>query len=254
MNRRRILVILARLLAFAAVAQALAIWMFWHSQWTPLERHYLPVYFASSIPLVGPSSVDVRWIWKAGRHQKRRLATDDDAVDSADGAGMALSESAREAGWKMLVEGPRQQVPTDQLRPYLSNLAFEGQGLWELLLFPELSALAALCASLFVWFLLVGFLRALVADYAWRRRLYSRQELLSTLSRDCEALAQRVCSGLAALYRSIPRHMDAQPVARSTKVLQTQPPARPVSFAFPLFGVCNGTGKGFLWSERDEID
>lgn len=254
MNWRRILLILARLLAFAAVAQALAIWVFSRSPWTPIERHYLPAYFASSIPFFGPSSVEVQWIWKVGRHRKRQLATDDDAVDAADGIGMAVSPSALDAGWKILVEGPPQQIPADELRPYLATLLFEGQSLWELLLFPELSALAALCASLFVWFLVVGFLRALLADYAWRRRVYSRRELLATLSKDCAVLAQRVSSGLAALYRSRPRHLETRPVVASAKILQVRPPARPASFAFPLFGVCNGAGKGFLWSDQDEID
>jgi hypothetical protein len=254
MNGRRILVILARLLAFAAVAQALAIWMFWHSQWMPLERHYLPVYFASSIPLTGPSTVEVRWIWKIGRHQKRQLATDDDVVGSADGPAMVLSRSALDAGWKTLIEGPPQQIPADQLSPYLATLAFGGQSLWELLLFPEVSALGALCASLFVWFLVVGFLRALIADYAWRRRVYLKRELLSTLSKDCAMLAQTVCSGLAALYRIRARHIETNSTATSTKVLQIQPPAKPISFPLPLFGVCNGAGKGFLWNEREEID
>ncbi len=170
MNRRHILLILVRLVAFAAVAEALAIWALWRSPWTPIERHYLPAYFASSLPLVGPSTVEVQWIWKVGRHQKRQLATDNDVVDSADSTGMALSQSARDAGWKTLVQGSQEQVSAYELRPCLSNLAFEGQSLWTLLLFPELSALAALCASLFVWFLIVGFLRALIADYAWRRR------------------------------------------------------------------------------------
>jgi hypothetical protein len=254
MNGRRILLILARLLAFAAVTEALAIWGFWRSQWTPIERHYLPAYFASSIPFFGPSSVEVQWIWKVGRHRKRLLATDDDAVDSTNGIGMALSPSALDAGWKELVEGPRQQVPTDQLRPYLATLVFEGQSLWELLLFPELSALAALCALLFVWFLVVGLLRALLADYAWRRRVYSQQELLTALSVDGAALASRVCSGFARLYRSRPRHLETRPVVASTKILQIQPPARPVSFPLPLFGVSNGAGKGFPWSDQDEID
>ncbi|MGC2500447.1 MAG: hypothetical protein WA374_22070 [Acidobacteriaceae bacterium] len=254
MIRRRILLILVRLVAFIAVAEALAIWVFWRSPWTPIERHYLSAYFASSLPLVGPSTVEVQWIWKVGRHQKRQLATDNDAVDAGDGIGMALSPSALGSGWKTLLESPPQQIPADQVRPYLATLAFEDQSLGDLLLFPELSALAALCASLFVWFLVVGFLRALIADYAWRRRVYSRQELLSTLSRDCTALAQRVCSGLAALYRSRPRHIETHPVATSTKVLQIQPPAKPASFPFPVFGVCTGAGKGFPWSDKDEID
>ncbi|MGB6131721.1 MAG: hypothetical protein WBG54_08075 [Acidobacteriaceae bacterium] len=254
MNRRRILFILVRLLAFAAVTEALAIRAFWRSQWTPVERHYLPAYCASSIPFFGPSSVDVQWIWKVGRHRKRQLATDDDVVDSADGTGMALSQSAVDAAWKTLMEGPPERISADQVRPYLASLAFEGQSLWELLLFPELSALATLCASLFVWFLVVGFLRALVADYAWRRRVHSWQELVSTLSQDCTAVAQRVCSGLTALHQSRARHIETHPPAICAKVLQVQPPARPASFAFPLFGVCNGTGKGFLWSDRHEID
>ncbi len=243
MNRRRILVILVRLVAFAAVAEALAMWVFWHSPWTLVERHYLPAYFTSSIPLVGPSTVEVQWIWKMGRHRKRQPATDDDVVDSADGTGMALSPSALDAGWKTLVEGPPQQVPADQLRPYLASLAFEGQSLWELLLFPELSALVTLCGSLFVWFLVVGFVRALITEYAWRRRVYSRQELLPTLSKDCGMLAQSMCSGLEALYRSGSRYIETHPVATSTKTVQIQPPAKPASFAFPLFGVYNGAGR-----------
>ncbi len=254
MNRRRILLILVRLLAFAAVAEALAIWLFWHSPWTTVERHYLPAYFASSLPLVGPSTVEVQWIWKIGRHRKRQLATDDDAVDSAYGIGMALSQSAADAGWKNLMEGPPQQIQADQVRPYLATLAFEGQSLGGLLLFPELSALAALCASLFVWFLIVGFLRALIADYAWRRRVYSRQELLSSLSKDCAMLVQSVCSGLAGLYRSRARQIETPPAPTSTKIQQIRLLANPVSFAIPLFGVCNRAGKGFLWSDKDEID
>jgi hypothetical protein len=253
MNSGRILLILVRLVAFIAVAEALAIWVFWRSPWTPIERHYLSAYFASSLPLVGPSSVEVQWIWKIGRHQKRQLAADNDAVDAGDGIGMALSPSALGSGWKTLLEGPRQRVPADQLRPYLAGLAFEDQSLGDLLLFPELSALAALCALLFVWFLVVGFLRALIADYAWRRRVYSRQDLLSTLAKDCAMLAQTVCSELAGLYPSRPRHIETHPVAISTKVLQIRPAARSASFAIPVFGVCTGGGKGFLWSDKDEI-
>ena len=63
MNRRHILLILVRLLAFAAVAEALAIWLFWHSPRTPVERHYLPAYFWCSLPVVvsvdGRSPVDM---------------------------------------------------------------------------------------------------------------------------------------------------------------------------------------------------
>jgi len=254
MNPKGILLIFARLLAFAAIAQVVAIWIFCRSSWTPIERHYLFAYVWSSLPVVGPSTVEVRLIWKIGRHRKQQVATDDDVVNSDDGTGMVLSQPARNAGWKALIEGPPQQVPADLLSQDLTGFAFEGQSLWDLLLLPELSALAALCVALGVLFLVVGFLRTLIAEYAWRRRACSRRELFSTLSRDCVALVQSMCSGLAALYRSRSRHIETHPAAMSTKVLQIQPPARPASFAFPLFGVCNGAANGFLWSDKGEID
>jgi hypothetical protein len=53
MNLRRILLIVARLLAFAAIAQAVKTWIFCRSSWTPIERHYLSAYFWSSIPVTG---------------------------------------------------------------------------------------------------------------------------------------------------------------------------------------------------------
>ena len=225
MNRRRVLLVIAQVLAFATVAEALTIRIFWLATWTPFERHYLAAYIWCSLPAVSPGTVEVRWIWETGRHRKQQLATDDDAIGSDDGTSMVLSQSARDAGWKALIEGPPEQVPTDLLRPDLAHLAFEDQSLWNLFLFPELSALAALCVALCVWFLGIGFLRALIAEYGWRRRVYSRQELLSTVCKDCTALAQTVCSGLAALYPSRARHIEPHLAAASTKVLQIQPRA-----------------------------
>ena len=118
MNRRRILVIFARLFAFAATAEALAIWILLGSISTPIERHYLSAYCWSSLPLVGPSNVEVRLIWKTRPHRKQQLATDEDAIDAANGTGMALSQSAPDAGWKALIEGPPQQFPADLLCPF----------------------------------------------------------------------------------------------------------------------------------------
>jgi hypothetical protein len=254
MNRRRILLALAWLLAFAAVAEALTIWEFWTCSWTPLERHYLPAYIWCSIPVVAPESVEVRLVWKTARHRKPELATDDDAVDSPDGTGMVLSQSAMDAGWTRLAEGPLREIPAELLRPDLASLAFEGQSLWDLLLLPELSALAVLLAALCVWFLFVGFLRALIGEYAWRRRLSFRRELLPSLFTDSRVLASRVCSRLETLYRSAVHRTRTHRVAPRPQVPVAEPPARPVSFPIPLFGVCKGTGQGYLWSERDEID
>jgi len=254
MNRRRILVVLVWFLAFTAVAEGLTIWVFWRSSWTPLERHYLPAYIWCSLPVVTPTTVEVRLVWKTARHRKPQLATDDDAGDSPDGTGMVLSQSAMDAGWKTLTEGPPRQVAAELLRPDLASLAFEGQSLWDLLLLPELSALGVLLVALCVWFLFVGFLRALIGGYAWRRRLSSRQELLPSLVKDCAAQAQRVGSGIAALHRSAVHRIQTHRTAPRPQVPVAEPSVRPVSFPIPLFGVHNGTGKGYLWSEKDEID
>jgi hypothetical protein len=254
MNRRHILLIFARLLAFAAIAQAVTIWIFWRSISTPIERYYLSAYFWSSFPLVGPSTVEVRLIWKTGRHGKQQLACDDDAVGSDGGPGMVLSQSARDAGWKALIEGPPQQVPVDLLSQDLTGLAFQGQSLSDLLLLPELSALAVLCTSLGAWYLLIGFFRALPAELAWRRRYSAFQESSASFFEECAALAQTVQSGLKALHQPAARRIEAYSAAPRTSVAVIVPEAKPASLALPLFGVYNGTGGGYLWSKKDAIE
>jgi len=254
MNLRRILPFLARLLAFAAIAEAMTIWAFLRSTWTPIERNYLPACIWCSIPVVTPETVEVRLIWKTGPHRKPQLASDEDAVDSPDATGMAPSRSAIDARWKALSEGPPREVAADVLRPDLAAVAFEGQSLWDLLLLPELSALAVLLVALCAGFLFIGFLRALIGDYAWRRRLSSRQELLAALCKDCVELAQTIGSEFVALHRSAMQRIMSHRNATRPKAALVQPPARPVPFALPLFGVCNGTMGGYLWSEKDEID
>jgi hypothetical protein len=251
MNHRRVLLICARLLAFAAIAQAVAFGIFSRSISTPIERHYLSAYFWSSLPIIGPSTVEVRLIWKTGRHRSQQLATVNDAVDSDDGTRMVLSQSARDAGWKGLIEGPPQQVPADLLNQDLAGLAFGGQSLWDLLLLPELSALAALCAALCTWYMLMGFFRAMPSEFAWRRGYSALEELSSSLFEESVSLIRRIQTGLKPLRRSAVRRIETHSAAPSTEIV---PEAKPASFALPLFGVYSGTGKGCLWTERDTID
>ena len=138
MNRRPILAALARLAALAVVVQVGTIWVCSSWFWSPIQRHYLPAYFWSSLPVVAPSTVEVRLIWKTRQHRKPELASDDDAVRSDDGTGMALSQSAIDAGWTGLTEGSPQQVSTAILGRDLADLAFDGESLWDFLLLPEL--------------------------------------------------------------------------------------------------------------------
>jgi hypothetical protein len=256
MNRTRILLILARLLAFAAVAEAVTIWIFWRSTWTPLERHYLPAYIWCSLPVVTPETVDVRLIWKTGKHRKQQLATDNDADDSEDAAGVALSQSARDAGWKTLMEGPPEQVPAERLRPVLAGLAFEGQSLWDFLVLPELSALVTLCVALCTWFLIIGFFRALTSKIAWRGQYSAFCESFPSHFEECAALARSLYSRFAELHRSAQRRVAQHTPATSAIAVSTEPPRKPFSsFPIPFFGVNDGTGKGgYLWSEKDEIE
>lgn len=255
MNSRRLLLILARSLALAAIAEAVTIWIFWRSTWTPIERHYLRAYVWCSLPVVTPATIEVRLIWKTARHRKPELAMDGDVDEAVDGTRLALSQTARDAGWRKLIEGPPQQIPAERLGPVLACLAFEGQSLWNFLLLPELSALAALSAALCTWFLVIGFFRAVIAEYAWQRRLSAWHEVTPSLIADCRVLARRVCSGLRALHRTAQLRIQAHRVARMTaNIAQPEPTATPATFPFPLFGVYNGTGEGYLWSEKDEIE
>ncbi len=254
MNPRRVLLIAARFLAFAAIAEAVTIWIFCRSISTPIERHYLSAYAWSSLPLVGPSTVEVRLIWKTGRHRKLQLAADRDAVDSVDGTGMMLSRSARDAGWKALIEGPPQRVPADLLSQDLAGLAFEGQSLWDLLFLPELSGLAALCTAFVAWYPLIAFFRALPSEFAWRRRYSALEELTSSFFEGCAALVREVRSGLKALHQITMRRIETHSAAPRTTVAVIAQKAKPASFALPLFGVYNGTGKAYLWTERDAIE
>lgn len=255
MNWRRILLILARLLAFAAIAEAVTIWILYHSSWTPLERHYLPAYIWCSLPVVTPETVELRLIWKTGRHRKRELATDDDAVDSEYGTSLVLSQSARGEGWKTLIEGAPQQVSAEQLRPVLADLAFDGETIGEFIALPELSALLALCAALCAWYLLIAFFRLLIAELAWRR-VSGYKEPSPGLLEECTALARNLYSRLAQLHRSAQRRITLHTAATVAIAASTDPLKKPFSsFPIPFFGVNDGTGKGgFLWSEKDEIE
>jgi hypothetical protein len=254
MNWRRIFLMLVRLLAFAAIAEGVTLCIVWRSEWTPLERHYLPAYIWCSLP-VTPATVEVRLIWKTGRHRKQQLATDSD-VDSEDATGMALSQSATEAGWNKLIEGPTEQVPVDRLRPVLASLAFEDQSLGDFLLLPELSALVALCAALCTWFLVIGFFRALPSEIAWRGGYSAFRESSASFFEECAAQAQGLYSRFAKLHRRAQQRIALHGAATAAIAPSAEPPRKPFSsFTIPFFGVNDGSSKsGYLWSETDEIE
>jgi hypothetical protein len=254
MSWKQILAVFARLAALAVVVQAGTIWVCSSWFWTPIQRHYLPAYFWSSLPVVAPSIIEVRLTWKTRPHRKPELASEDDAVSSDDGTNMALSQWAIDAGWTGLTEGSPQQVSTAILGRDLADLAFDGESFWGFLLLPELCGMAVFCLVLFGWLCLKWWCWALIAEFAWRRRLSSWREVPPSLFEEFAALAQRVSFGVAALHRSAARRIETQTAAPSTNTARAEPIAKPQSFAFALFGVYNGTDEGYLWSEKGEIE
>lgn len=254
MNWRPILTTLTRLAALMILVQGGTIWVCARWFWTPIQRHYLPAYLWSSLPVVAPSTVEVRLIWKIRPHQKIELATEEDAVSSEDGTGIALSPWARHAGWTGLIEGLPQQIPSAKLASGLADLAFDGESLGDFLFLPEVCAMAVLSLTLFGWFCLKAFFCGLIAELAWRRRSFTWKELLAGLFAECAELAQRLYSRLLDMHRITTRRIESHPAATTANTTVAEPLAKVASFAFPLFGTHSQDGGTYLWSERDEIE
>jgi hypothetical protein len=254
MNWRPILVHFAWLAALAIAVEGGAIWVCSNWFWTPIQRHYLPAYIWCSLPVITPATVEVSWIWKIGRRGRYELATDGDADASEDGSGVALSQSSRDAGWKRLLEGPPQQVPAELLRPGLAGLAFDGQGLWSVLLVPETCGLVVLCYGLYGCIRLANRLMDWTADLDGKRQGPRWVEPSPSLFDSGFAMAQEIHSRLSRMYRSAARLIKAHRAVTTVSVSKEEPPTRPASFPFPLFGVHSATGDGYLWSDADEIE
>jgi hypothetical protein len=255
MNRRQILVILARLAALAMAVEVGTIWVCESCFWTPIQRHYLPSFIWCSLPAIAPATIEVQLIWKAGSHRKRELASDDDAVASDDVIGMAISQSALDAGWKGLSEGPPQRVSVARFSPALTDLAFDGEDLREFLFLPEMCGLVVFCVSLCGWFFLRGLIRELISEFAWRRRLAAANGPSSGFFEQCAEWPQQLGSLLASLHSPAPHCIALQSTVPAVASNRTESPVRSASFALPLFGVYDGTDKGgYLWSQKHEIE
>jgi len=166
---------------------------------------------------------------------------------------MALSQPSKDAGWKSLIEGTPQQVPAELLRPGLAGLAFDGEGLWSFLLLPEACGLVVLCYGLYGSVRLANRLMDWAVDFDWKRPrspwVASSLELLD----GCSAMVEELHSWLSKVYRSAARNIRAHRAPTMENIVKTEPPARPQSFPFPLFGVYSASGKGHLWSDKDGI-
>lgn len=254
MNWRSVLTVIVSLVLLAILSEAGTVWVCWHRYWTPLQRHYMPVYLWCSLPVIEPATADARLIWKSGKHKKRELATDGDVIDAEDGSGLALSPLTRDAGWTQLSEDLPVSVSTVRLKPALADLAFNGEDLDEFLLLPEMCAGAVFVFLVFTWFFLRSAIPELIAEWRWRRRPAAPVEPDIDLFERLAAVVQTVGGWMISLHRAAQRRRRPQRTAPAATTTQIEPPVRP-SFAFPIFGVYNEAIKGtYLWSEKDEID
>jgi hypothetical protein len=127
----------------------------------PLERYYYDAYFNSTALKNSPSATtDVQWIFKTAPGRTEELAT---LTDVASGSStdherlalpMKLSSTARDAGWKSLVQGPKERVKAAELQRYLQAEFYGGEDFWRLLLQPVLWGVAFILAllALRLWF------------------------------------------------------------------------------------------------------
>jgi len=254
MNWRPILAVVVRFAAITAAIQTGTIFVCSHWFWTPVQRHYLPAYIWCSLPVITPATAEVRVVWKTRAHRKWDLAANDDAVDSEGGMGMKLSQSALDAGWTGLAEGPPPQFSAATLRRDLADFAFGGGSLWSFLLLPEACGLVAFCYGLYGCIWLGDRILGWAAELNWKRRQSPWEESPPSLFDRCSAMGRGLHSRLAKLHRSARKRIEMHRSATTANAAVAETPVRPASFALPLFGVHNGTGDGYLWSERDEIE
>lgn len=253
MSLRSQFVFHARLTAFVLLVESFTFWGWSRWIWTPVQAHYMSAYLWNSLPERTPESkLRVRWIWKTAPGGKRELAVEDDAVrvpsNEHDRTGMDLSQTAREAGWTGLFEGPSESVPTSGLLPILTRQIFEGQSVWLFVLLPGMVGfvITMLLLQCFVW------LDDWLPEMPWRRQRFPWEEPVPTVF-DRFAIWVKSTPSRVASLREQAIQKPATQVSRSTIAPVKRASENPKSD--PVFGIQGGTSpRVYMWCEKDEID
>lgn len=235
-------------LAIFCVGGTFALWSV--RIWTPLQRHYLWSYIWCSRPGADPSAqVAVRWIWKTAPGRKPELASEGEiASTAADRPSLALSATARKAGWRELKRGPKDLYPAATLKPFLETQFFDGNSAWIVLSIPTLCGLAIYC------FLLLGasWVKSGLSSVRWELEQTSWFWPMLTWFRTRLAAPEKLCLYLLERTGHSGRkvHPESMPISA-----QAAPPAKPVQPAFCPFGAANRTQEpAFSWNKKDEIE
>jgi hypothetical protein len=96
------------------------------------------------------------------------------------------------------------------IKPVLTDLAFDGDDLWEFLFFPEVCGLVVFCFALCGWFFLRGLIQELISEFVWRRRLAAENRPEPGFFEQCAKWPRKVGSRLALLHIPAPHCIALQ--------------------------------------------
>jgi hypothetical protein len=102
----------------------LGTWLWWAVP--PVELYYSEAYFSSTMAHGNPKvTARVQWLYKTAPDRLNQLVEENDVVadspanQSDFSIPMHLSSTARSAGWRGLIQGPREEVNAAELERYL---------------------------------------------------------------------------------------------------------------------------------------
>jgi hypothetical protein len=151
--RRFVWLFVLSLLVFMGmpVAVPFAAWV-WASG-PPLRMYYLAAYLDSSErEHYRSATTQIRWLFKIAPGRQPELVNESDVVAHlfSKSAGKIphppyqLTSEAKEAGWRDVMVGPPQRVPSAALADYLQDNVYDGKSLWFFMLQPVLLVVACM--------------------------------------------------------------------------------------------------------------
>jgi len=115
----------------------LGTWLWWAVP--PVELYYSEAYFSSTMAHGNPKvTARVQWLYKTAPDRLNQLVEENDVVadspanQSDFSIPMHLSSTARSAGWRGLIQGPREEVNAAELERYLRTEFYGNRSFWQL--------------------------------------------------------------------------------------------------------------------------
>jgi len=121
-----------------------SVWLAWTL--TPLQKYYLGTYVASSFGATQPhNTTELRWVLKtAPRRKSIPMLPADAVVGPGQKLPVGLSAQAIAEGWRGVVLGSLERLPSSELAPLLRDSMYDGASVPRILGLPLLYALVGL--------------------------------------------------------------------------------------------------------------